>query len=187
MNKLVDDINELIEGMADLCSEFDARSKSTGYSVSAREREGFIYIGDSLTRFQVPTRIVDWLNVFSFVEPAKGKGDRNEYEESIKWYKAIPVKNSSMKDVMEHSGGLSKVIERLEIFQKMAITLPMTEEETSYTKALYDGFQVIKTFIEEKHLLKKNIVKEQQLFLWIIAYFAGEGFGTLRKNQMIMV
>jgi hypothetical protein len=158
MNKLVDDINELIEGVADLCSEFDARSKSTGCSISASQREGFIYIGDDLTRFQTPTRIVDWLNVFSFVEPSEGKGDRNEYEESIKWYKAIPVQNSSMKDVMEHSGGLSKVIERLEIFQKMAITLPMTEEEKSYTKALYDGFQFIKTFIEKKHSKRTAVV-----------------------------
>jgi hypothetical protein len=158
MNKLVDDINELNEGVVDLCSEFDARSKSTGCSISASQREGFIYIGDSLTRFQTPTRIVDLLNVFSFVEPAEGKGDRNEYEESIKWYKAIPVKNSSMKDVMEHSGGLSKVIERLEIFQKMAITLPITEEEKSYTRAMYDGFQVIKIFIEEKHSKRTAVV-----------------------------
>jgi len=158
MNKLVDDINELIEGVADLCSELDAKSKSTGYSVSARQREGFIYIGDSLIRFQVPTTVVDWLNVFSFVEPAKGKADRNEYEESIKWFREIPTENPTMADVMEHSGGLSKVIERLELFQKMAITLPITEKEKSYTRAMYDGFQVIKTFIEEKHSKRTSVV-----------------------------
>lgn len=73
MNKLVDDINELIEGVVDLCSEFDAKSKSTGCSFSARQREGFIYIGDSIERFKIPSGIIDWLNVFSFVEPAGGK------------------------------------------------------------------------------------------------------------------
>lgn len=131
------------------------KSKEASLSISETQRRGHIYIADEVSHIILPEEVIYALNFINWDEVEL-------CEKTIKyvpWFKKLPAKNVTMKELIRLSGGLSRCISRLQTSEKFLkyymfsithLSDSMQRSVYSYIFALLDGLQLIKGVTNDK-------------------------------------
>lgn len=162
---------EFVDSIGEVLGRLEKRTNDEGIAFSGKPREGSVYIFDELRNLFIPIKVVHALNSVNWDEMPL----TNEEKDSLPYFHNLELDITSISDFVESSGGLTKSLYRLEATERYYYRsnwgLSDKEDDErivfSFIKSLYDGIQLIRTFINKKHRHREtNEPQDFCVFCW---------------------